>query len=182
MPTGQTHIDKSPLRLPPGDSRLCLVDNSTKHQKVWVYFGSELKKEPRRHGSRSRRQRLLGIAVGEQGRMSACNSLLSPVTHPRIPSHRLMLPTVRADPPFSVLKLSESTIITASRGVFLGDLNPDKLTVEIDHHIRYNSLFTVSFVYSKFSVPAHLTPFCLLLPQKRLTRRPLPTNTVPSKT
>lgn len=114
--------------------------------------------------------------------MSACDLPLSPFTHPRIPSHRLMLPTVRVDPSYSVLKLSENTIVMASRGVFLGDLNPDKLTVEIDHHIRCNSLFTVSFVYSKFSIPAHLTPFCLLLPQKRLVRRPLPTSTDPSKT
>lgn len=148
---------------------------------MWVYFGSELKKEHRRHGSRSRWQPH-GIPVGEQGEMSACDLPLSPFTHPRIPSRRLMLPTVRADPSYSVLKLSENTIVMASRGVFLGDLNPDKLTVEIDHHIRCNSLFTVSFVYSKFSIPAHLTPFCLLLPQKRLVRRPLPTSTDPSKT
>lgn len=36
---------------------------------------------------------------------------------------------------------------------------------------QHNILFTGSFVYRKFSIPANLTPFCFLFPQKRLTRR-----------
>lgn len=62
---------------------------------------------------------------------------------------------------YSQLNLSGNTIILPSRGVSLGYLNPDKLTVDINHHTssgrvgpnpQYNALFTLSFVYRKFSI------------------------------